>query len=54
MRSSWKTSLSGIGMILAGVASIVAALGEGVSPNWNINLPIILAGIGLLFAKDNA
>lgn len=56
MKASWKTSLGGVGMILAGGGALLqkyanegffACLGD------TYNIGILLGGIGLVFARDN-
>lgn len=48
---SWKTSLAGVGLILAGAGALAGAQdGQG---DTSQALGQIMAGIGLLFAKDS-
>lgn len=44
-----KTTLAGIGAILTAVGGIVAAWPN---PDWTTGIAAILAGLGLIFAKD--
>jgi len=62
MKSSWKTTVGGVGGIFSGVAAILAAVANspGDSLDWSVLAPAITAGfsgiatgIGLLFARDN-
>jgi hypothetical protein len=48
MMKNWKTTLSGAAAILAVIAK-VAATG---SIDWTTDGPAVLAGLGLIFAKD--
>jgi hypothetical protein len=49
---SWRTSLSGVGAVLAVAADIAFAYAHGKSPNWEADIGILLAGFGLVQAKD--
>lgn len=49
---SWRTSLTGIGAILAAIADIIHSLAVGTPVNWNVDIPAIIGGIGLMAAKD--
>lgn len=55
MRRSWKTSATGAGAILVAVGQVLTATGEG--RDWlsalGAALPAIIAGLGLLCARDN-
>ena len=52
-RGSWKTTIAGIGSVLTGVTMIATGLaGDGV--NWEAAIAAIVAGAGLLFARDNS
>lgn len=55
MRRSWKTTASGSGAILVAVGQVLTATGEG--KDWVSALmgalPAIIAGLGLLAARDN-
>ena len=44
-----KTTLAGIGAILTAVGGIVAAWPN---PDWTTGIAAILAGLGLIFARD--
>ena len=44
---NWKTSLLGLALIAAGLYTGITA-----KQNWFESGPIILSGVGLLFAKD--
>jgi hypothetical protein len=43
---NWKTSLSGLGSIILGIASITTG-------NMNEGIGAIVSGIGLILAKDH-
>lgn len=53
MKTSWKTTAAGIVTILLAGLSIGKAVLTGADPNWAVNLPVITAGIGALFARDH-
>lgn len=44
-----KTTLAGIGAILTAVGGIVAAWPN---PDWTTGIAAIIAGLGLIFARD--
>lgn len=48
---SWKTSAPGIALILTALGQFFQQLSSG-PVDWGIIIPMILTGIGLLFAKD--
>jgi hypothetical protein len=53
---SWKTSAAGIGAILVAVGSAMTAHFDGDSlttPDWGAVIAAVIAGIGLLAARDN-
>lgn len=50
---SWKTSLGGLAAIFTGIGAIAAGISAG---DWSVigtAGPAVLAGIALLFARDN-
>lgn len=49
---SWKTSAAGLGAILTALADVAHSIGTGTAINWNVDIPAIIGGIGLLTAKD--
>ena len=53
MPTSWKTSSAGIAAILAAITDIIHSLSTGMPVNWNADIPAIIAGVGLLVAKDS-
>lgn len=50
--TNWKTNLSGAAAILTALADVVHALSAGTTPNWSVDVPAVITGVGLLFAKD--
>jgi hypothetical protein len=53
---SWKTSAAGIGAILVAVGSAMTAHFDGDAmtvPDWGAVIAAVIAGIGLLAARDN-
>lgn len=53
--TSWKTTLSGVGVILAAVANALTEFATGgvTGVNFSVLITGLSAGIGLLVAKDN-
>ena len=54
---NWKTTAAGIGSILTGVGSFMVAYFDSdplTEPNWTAVMAAIVAGLGLIFAKDGA
>lgn len=53
---SWKTSLAGLGMVLAGIGGFLGPYFDGdpsTDPNYQIVIGAIITGVGLMFAKDH-
>lgn len=53
---SWKTSTAGIAAIVAALATAVGALFDAdpnTLPDWGAVAAAVLAGIGLIAARDN-
>lgn len=50
---SWKTTLAGVCAIVAALAGAGADLAAGHSVNLAALLPAIMAGVGLIAARDN-
>ena len=53
---SWKTTVSGIGAILAAVGGALSAMFDGnalTNPDWTAVIAAVVAGIGLIAARDN-
>ena len=56
MKKSWKTSAAGIGAILVALGSALSATFDAdpvTVPDWGALVAAIIAGIGLLAARDN-
>ena len=56
MMSSPKTTLAGVGAILVAVGAAMSAMFDAdplTVPQWDVVIATILAGIGLIFAKDS-
>lgn len=54
--ASWKTSLAGLGAVLGAVGVALKAHYDGdpnTIPDWGLVLPAVIAGFGLIFARDN-
>jgi uncharacterized membrane protein YhiD involved in acid resistance len=54
--SSWKTTGAGIAAILVAVGACLTALTDNnpvTVPDWGSLAAAVLAGVGLIFAKDN-
>jgi hypothetical protein len=54
--SSWKTTATGILSILAVLASAGVALLDGnptTNPDWAVIAAAVMAGLGLIAARDN-
>lgn len=49
---SWKTSLAGIAAILTALATAIGAFAQGHPIDYGTLVPAVLAGIGLLAARD--
>jgi hypothetical protein len=56
VNGSWKTSAAGIGAILVAVGSALTAMFDAdpaTIPDWGAVVAAVIAGIGLLAARDN-
>lgn len=56
MISSPKTTIAGVGAILVAVGSALVAMFDAdptTMPQWDVVIAAVLAGIGLIFAKDS-
>ncbi len=56
MKKSWKTSAAGIGAILVALGSALSATFDAdpvTVPDWGALVAAIIAGVGLLAARDN-
>jgi uncharacterized membrane protein YhiD involved in acid resistance len=55
MKASWRTSAAGVGAILVAIGSAVTALTDNdplTIPDWGAVVAAVIAGIGLIFARD--
>lgn len=55
MISSPKTTIAGVGAILVAVGAALVAMFDAdptTMPQWDVVIAAVLAGIGLIFAKD--
>lgn len=53
MKQSWKTSAAGIGAVLVALGQVFTAIGHSDVSEAASALPALIAGLGLLFARDN-
>lgn len=56
MSSSWRTTTAGIGAILIAVGSALGAQFDNdpaTVADWGAVIAAVIAGVGLLFARDN-
>jgi hypothetical protein len=54
MLTNWKTTLAGVAAILTALGDIVHSLSTGTPVNYNVDIPAIIGGIGLIAAKDSS
>jgi len=55
MKASWRTSAAGIGAILVAIGSAVTAITDNdpmTIPDWGAVIAAVIAGVGLIFARD--
>ena len=51
--SNWKTTSAGLGMIVTGVSGFLHATNPEIpGPDLSTSFASVLAGVGLVFAKD--
>ena len=50
---SYKTTLAGIAAILVAAASVFTGLSDGTAVDWTAVIGAVIAGIGLIAARDN-
>ena len=53
MRKSWKTTTLGVLAIVSAAIGAVTALINGTPVDWTTVVASIMAGVGLLAARDN-
>lgn len=51
---NWKTSAAGVGAILCAIGSALSALSAGTPVDYTPVVVAIVAGVGLIFARDSA
>ncbi len=51
--ANWKTTFLGAGAFLGALSSILTHLANGDTSSLAHDVPIILAGVGLVFAQDH-
>jgi hypothetical protein len=54
--SSWKTTGAGVAAILVAIGAVLTALTDNdplTVPDWGSLAAACIAGVGLIFAKDN-
>ena len=55
MLNNWKTSAAGVAAILSALADVATAASHGtISGNLATDVTGLIAGVGLLFAKDSS
>ena len=55
MKASWRTSAAGVGAILVAIGSAVTAITDNdpmTIPDWGAVVAAVIAGVGLIFARD--
>jgi len=50
---NWKTTGTGIAAICSALGDIAHSVSTKQPVNWNVDIPAIIGGIGLIAAKDN-
>lgn len=50
---SHKTTLAGIAAILVAAASVLTGFSEGTAVDWTAVIGAVIAGVGLIAARDN-
>lgn len=51
---SWKTTTAGIAAIVTALAAVATAIANGQPIDWASTMAAIMAGVGLIAARDNA
>jgi hypothetical protein len=50
---NWKTTATGVSMICSALGDVTHSLSTHGTINWNIDVPAVLTGVGLICAKDS-
>ena len=53
---SWQTTLAGVGAIMVALGGAIVAqfdMDPTTAPNWEVAIAAVVAGFGLLRARDN-
>ena len=50
--NNWKTTTAGIGAILVAIGTVTAGLANGTPIDWSACIAAVMAGVGLIAAKD--
>jgi hypothetical protein len=50
---SYRTTLAGIAAICTAAASVLTGLAEGTAIDWTAVIGAVIAGVGLMAARDN-
>lgn len=53
MKRSWKTTAAGVGSLLTAAGMLIQGLASGGDVDYKTIIPAVLAGLGLLFARDD-
>jgi hypothetical protein len=51
---NWKTTGSGIAAICTAIGDITHSISTHTPINWNVDVPAIIGGVGLIAAKDGS
>ena len=50
---SYRTTLAGIAAILVAAASVLTGFSDGTAVDWTAVIGAVIAGVGLIAARDN-
>lgn len=50
---SWRTSATGLASVLIALGHVAEALAQGKPVQWELVMPTIVSGVGLMTARDN-
>ena len=51
---SYRTTLAGIAAILVAAASVLTGFSDGTAVDWTAVISAVIAGVGLIAARDNS